>query len=177
MPESVENLEIWQRGVRLVKAVYEITRHWPSEEQYGLTSQIRRAAVSVPTNVAEGVGRGSRREIVRFARVSLGSLYELSTLLVIAEGLGYVSGGSAAEMRQEIEALTRQLSAFIRYQQSRLPVRGPGSTHSSLPDADAAGPPYKPQASSHSPQATSRRPQATGHKPRTGRRTDDDPHP
>ncbi|MBC7220182.1 four helix bundle protein [Candidatus Bipolaricaulota bacterium] len=170
MPECVENLEVWQRGVRLVKAVYEITRHWPSEEQYGLTSQFRRAAVSVPTNIAEGVGRGGRREIVRFARVSLGSLYELSTLLVIAEGLGCVSEGSAAKMRAEIDALTRQLAAFIRYQQGRLPGRPPGSTHAPPPDGDAAGPPYKPQALIHSPQATR-------HKPRTARRTDDHSHP
>ena len=144
MPESVENLEIWQRGVRFVKAVYEITRHWPSEEQYGLTSQIRRAAVSVPTNVAEGVGRGSRREIVRFARVSLGSLYELSTLLTIAEELGYIGGDAAGELKTSVSGLTRQISSFIRYQESRLPISRP----------HPRSPPHNPPTTGHKPLAT-----------------------
>ena len=142
MAESVENLGFWQRDVRFMNAGSEITRHWPSEEQYRLTSQIRRAAVSVPTNVAEGVGRGSRREILRFARVSFGSLYELSTLLTIAEELGYIGGDAAGELKTSVSGLTRQISSFIRYQESRLPISCPHPR--SIP----------PQPSNHRPHAT-----------------------
>jgi four helix bundle protein len=74
MPESVEKLEIWQEAVEIVRILYELTKSWSREEMYGLTSQIRRAAVSIPANIAEGVGRGGPGEMSRFAQISLGSL-------------------------------------------------------------------------------------------------------
>jgi four helix bundle protein len=80
MPESVEKLEIWQEGVEIVKAVYAITAGWPRSELYGLTNQVRRAAVSVPANFAEGLGRGTSRETAWFAQIALGSLYAIQTL-------------------------------------------------------------------------------------------------
>lgn len=152
MPESVENLEIWKRGMELVKAIYRLTRTWPAEEQYGLTSQVRRAAVSVPVNIAEGVGRGSRREAVRFGRVALGSLYELSTLSQIAEELGYTDREEVSALKREITGLTRQLSSFIRYQEGCLPAIGD-----------------KPRATRHKPHATNHSPQATRYVPREER--------
>jgi len=91
MPESVENLEIWKRGIDLIEEIYGVTRTWPREEVYGLTSQIRRAAISGPANLAEGVGRGGKGEVARFAQIALGSLYELDTLCVIADRLGYMT--------------------------------------------------------------------------------------
>ncbi|QAA76354.1 MAG: hypothetical protein BIP78_0588 [Candidatus Bipolaricaulis sibiricus] len=154
MPERVENLEIWQRGVRGVTAADEVTRDWPSEARHGLTTQLRRAAVSVPTPIAEGVGRGRRCGAVRSAPVPLGSLSELSTLWVAAEGLGYLTEDPAAGLRREIEALTRPLPACTGYQPSRSD-RATGCSHN----------------------GSGRLPQAPGDKPRTGRRTDDDSHP
>ena len=71
MPESVEKLEIWQEAVEIVRIVYELTKSWPREEMYGLTSQIRRAAVSIPANLAEGVGRGGPGEMGVALRRSL----------------------------------------------------------------------------------------------------------
>ena len=119
MPESVENLEIWQRGVTLVEEIYDATRAWPREEVYGLTGQLRRAAVSVPANLAEGVGRGTTREVARFAQIALASLYEVDTLLVIANRLGYLEGSEAVGMRESVGQLCRQVSSFIAYQKGR----------------------------------------------------------
>jgi len=116
MPESVENLEIWKCGIDLVKEIYEITRTWPREEIYGLTSQMRRAAVSVPANLAEGVGRGGKGEVARFAQIALGSLYELDTLCVIAGRLGLSDEGMLAELRKTVSSLCKRISSFIAYQ-------------------------------------------------------------
>ena len=119
MPDSVENLQIWQDGITLVEVIYAATKAWPKEEMYGLTSQIRRAAVSIPANLAEGVGRGTRRETARFAQIALGSLYETDTLCVIAERLGYIDGDSLERMRKSAASLCRQVSSFIAYQKGR----------------------------------------------------------
>ena len=116
-PESVENLRIWQEGMDLAVTVYRETRRWPEEERFGLVSQARRAASSIPANIAEGLGRGSRREIVRFARVALGSAYELRTLLKLAERLDFF--GDFRSLNQALNRLTRQISAFITYQEAK----------------------------------------------------------
>lgn len=116
MPDSVENLQIWQDSVTLVEVIYAATKAWPKEEMYGLTSQIRRAAVSIPANLAEGVGRGTRRETARFAQIALGSLYETDTLCVIAQRLGYIDQDTIGELRNTIACLCRQISSFISYQ-------------------------------------------------------------
>ena len=90
-PTSVKNLEIWRDGIALVKELYRLTSAWPRDEIYGLTSQVRRSAVSIPANLAEGVGRGTPGEVSRFSSIALGSAYELETLLVIAGELNYIS--------------------------------------------------------------------------------------
>lgn len=169
MPESVENLEIWQRGVRLVKAVYEITRHWPSEEQYGLTSQIRRAAVSVPTNVAEGVGRGSRREIVRLRPC-------LARLAVRAEHVvGHCRGTRVCQRRlcsgdASGDRGTDPAAVCLHPLPTESPAR-PGTRFHPLltPGCRRRRPPlqatsFEPLATSHKPPTTSNRPQATNRK-------------
>jgi four helix bundle protein len=129
-PQSVRNLEIWRVGLELVRVAYEVTRGWPREELYGLTSQVRRAAVSVPTNIAEGVGRNTRAETSRFATIALGSLYELDTLLEVANGQGY----PVANLQVITAQLIRQTSAFAQHQ--RLVATR-----------------MDPQATSHKPQA------------------------
>src|SRR5882724_6453793 len=83
-------LKVWQIGIRLTVRVYKVTAGFPSHELYGLTSQLRRAAVSIPSNIAEGHARGSSKEMARFCRIAKGSLAELETQLVLASELGYV---------------------------------------------------------------------------------------
>lgn len=89
-PDSVRNLEIWSEAITIVKSVYALTKTWPKEELYGLTNQARRAAVSIPANLAEGLGRGTPKETARFAQIALGSLYELDTLVYLSAELGIV---------------------------------------------------------------------------------------
>jgi four helix bundle protein len=86
-----ERLEAWQLCHSLVLAVYRLTANWPPTERYGLVSQVRRAAISIPTNVAEGAAKRGSREFRRFLDISLGSLSELTYLLRLARDLGYLS--------------------------------------------------------------------------------------
>ena len=86
---SFRDLVVWQRGVDLVRDVYLLTAKWPAEERYGLTSQVRRAAVSVPANIAEGQGRQGRAELRRALSIAHGSLCELETHLEVAKRLDY----------------------------------------------------------------------------------------
>jgi four helix bundle protein len=100
----------------LVKRVYEITRTWPKEEAYGLIAQARRAVVSVPSNLAEGIGRGTSGEAARFAQIALGSLYELDTLIEVAGTLGLATGDN---LPAKITDLIRRISAFVQYQHTQ----------------------------------------------------------
>ena len=83
-------LEAWKEAMALVKSVYEVSRHFPDEERYGLTAQVQRSAVSVPNNIAEGAARSGSREFAQFLNISRGSLSELETQLLIAVELGYL---------------------------------------------------------------------------------------
>src|SRR5579864_8854135 len=91
MGKSYRDLVVWQKAMDLVTVVYRITAQFPREEMYGLTSQLRRAAVSIPSNIAEGQGRHGVPEFRHFLRQSCGSLMELETQVLIAERLGYIS--------------------------------------------------------------------------------------
>jgi four helix bundle protein len=119
MAESVEKLEIWQEAVQIVTFVYDLTKNWPREEMYGLTAQLRRAAVSIPANLAEGMGRGSPAEMARFAQIALGSLYELDTLLYLGVELKYASQTQVTPVRDRLTMLAKRTSSFIRYQENR----------------------------------------------------------
>src|SRR5262245_54207676 len=87
---SYQELVVWQRAMELAVAVYKLSAQFPKEEMYGLTSQIRRAAVSIPSNIAEGQGRGIGNEFSRFLRIAQGSTQEVETQALLAERLGYV---------------------------------------------------------------------------------------
>ncbi len=88
---SYRDLIVWQKAMELAKETYLVTKTFPKEEIYGLTSQIRRCAISIPSNIAEGRGRGGDKEFVRFLQISLGSVYELQTQLDLSLELGYIS--------------------------------------------------------------------------------------
>ena len=89
--KSYRDLLVWQKAMSLVTEVYKATRLFPKEEVYALTSQIRRAAISIPSNIAEGQGRQSRKEFLQFLAVARGSLLELETQILIAQNLGYLA--------------------------------------------------------------------------------------
>ena len=95
----------WQESIRLVKQVYELSSHYPKDELYGLTSQMRRAAVSVPSNIAEGAARESSTEFARFLIISRGSLSELETQLLIAKELGYHYDDKVLEQIEKVFGL------------------------------------------------------------------------
>ena len=117
---SYHDLEVWKRGIQLVKKVYKITSGFPKAELYGLTSQAQRAAVSFPANIAEGWGRESSKNYVQFLRNSRGSLFELDTLLIIANELNYISSDQLVEVQQEINELGKMLNAIIKKINTRI---------------------------------------------------------
>ncbi len=89
--QSYKDLLIWQKGIEITEKVYLLTKSFPSEEIYSLTNQIKRATVSIPSNIAEGFGRNSTKSYVSFLKISRGSLYELETQLIIAEKQNFIS--------------------------------------------------------------------------------------
>ena len=112
-PSSVNNLRIWHEGIAVVKDSYALSGAWPKSELFGLTSQVRRAAVSIPSNLAEGRGTGTNPEMARFAQIALGSLYELDTLLLIAAELKLSDETAIGPLRDRLSVLSRQISSFI----------------------------------------------------------------
>ena len=117
MPErggSYQDLLVWQQAMDLAVAVYTMTRLWPKEETYGLTSQARRAATSMPANIAEGYGREYRGSYLQFPRIAQGSLKELETHLLIAGRVGIGEDKSLASLMQIIESVGKLLRLSIR---------------------------------------------------------------
>jgi four helix bundle protein len=109
-----EKLDVWKRSIELVVTIYKATEVFPTHERYGLTSQIRRAAVSIPANIAEGAARQSAKEFAHFLSIAQGSSSELETELLIAQRLGYLGSGGYAEMREELDCTGRMLVGLIR---------------------------------------------------------------
>ena len=110
---SFWDLRVWQEAMKLTTEIYRATVNFPKHELYGLSSQIRRAAVSVPSNIAEGKGHRSDKEFVRFLLHARGSLLELQTQLLIAEELQYTRKEDAARLLAMAEAVGRALSGLI----------------------------------------------------------------
>lgn len=110
---SYKDLIAWQKGMELVSAIYDATDGFPSHKQFGLVSQLRRAAVSVPSNIAEGKAHFSNRDFVRFLRLARGSLAEIETQVLIAQRRKYVSTETTNELTQKVDELGRILSGLI----------------------------------------------------------------
>jgi four helix bundle protein len=111
---SVQDLIVWQRGIDLVEQVYVVSSEWPSSELYGLTNQARRAAISIPANIAEGQGRGSTKEFARFLSIARGSLRELETHLVIAQRLRFLAQSEFDRIQSIIDEVGRLLQGLSR---------------------------------------------------------------
>lgn len=113
---NFRELSVWKKAIDMVKEVYLITSRFPKEELCGLTNQIRRAAVSVPSNIAEGAGRNSGKEFVHFLSIALGSCYELETQFVISRELGFVTEQDLSVLENvfaEIQKMIRGLQKSI----------------------------------------------------------------
>jgi len=106
---NFRKLDIWLDGVELADTIYTLTASFPKTEIYGLSSQMQRAAVSVPSNIAEGSGKGSDRDFARFVSISLGSLFELETQIEIAYRRGYISTENYYALRPRIESLQKRI--------------------------------------------------------------------
>ncbi|MFO0857289.1 MAG: four helix bundle protein [Phycisphaerales bacterium] len=111
---SHRDLVVWQKGMDLVTEVYRLTQKFPDAERFGLVSQLRRASVSVPSNIAEGYGRGYTADYIRFLRSSRGSLYEIDTQLLIAARLGFIAQSDYEGILERINECGRMLAALIR---------------------------------------------------------------
>ena len=105
---------IWKRGIQLCVSCYQLTKHFPNSEIYGLTSQIRRSAVSVPSNIAEGYGRVSKAEYIRFLQIALGSLRELDTQLIIAKEVKLVEPDLFTSVMKEVDDLQRIMVSSLQ---------------------------------------------------------------
>ncbi len=114
MSGTYRDLKVWQSAMDLVVEIYRVTRSFPNEERYGLTAQVRRASVSVASNIAEGKGRAFDKEVMHFLSNSRGSLFEVETQLLIATRLGYLAEQESAELLKRAGEAGRSLNGLIR---------------------------------------------------------------
>jgi four helix bundle protein len=114
MLKNYRELNVWQKAYGLCLEIYKVTRDFPKEERYGLTSQIRRAGVSIPSNIAEGYGRKTTREYIQSLYIAYGSNCELETQILLSNDLGYVKDGKIEELQQKIGDVERMLKGVIK---------------------------------------------------------------
>ena len=119
-----EKLAAWQRAMDLVVAVYGAAKSFPADERFALTDQMRRAVVSIPSNIAEGNGRESERSSLQFCLIAHGSLREIETQIQIAHRLGYLDSGQVDELRRHCDAVGVPLRGLIGYLRVRTTTKG-----------------------------------------------------
>lgn len=115
--KTYKDLNVWQEARKLSKDIYSLTSEFPKEEQFGLINQMRRCAISVPSNIAEGCGRNYPKDSIQFFHISRGSLYELETQLYFSFDLNYIDQTKLNEVLLSTETTRKLLSGFIRYYQ------------------------------------------------------------
>ncbi|MGA0545470.1 four helix bundle protein [Brevundimonas sp. VNH65] len=119
LPRSHRDLKLWQISLDVTETLYRVTAGWPKHEQYGLISQVRRAAVSVPANVAEGAGRRTPGEFAHFVGIARGSLAELETLLIVARRLDYLDEPTYRAILNDLLELGRMTTGLLRSLEER----------------------------------------------------------
>lgn len=112
--KTYRDLIVWQKAMVLVTDVYSETKGFPKDEQFGITSQLRRCSVSIPSNIAEGYGRFSTKDYLRFLKISRGSLFELQTQLEICKNLNYLSTEQFTHLNEKSREIERMLSALLK---------------------------------------------------------------
>ena len=115
MEKPHKNLEAWKQSIDLVVEIYRTTQHFPGQETYGLSNQIRRAAVSIPSNIAEGAARQTKKEFTNFLHIAQASLSELDTQVELASRLGYLSNKSLSDLDQTMERIDKMITGLIRH--------------------------------------------------------------
>ena len=111
---NFKDLKIWQKGIELAKEVYQITSSFPSSEKYGIVSQMRRAAVSIPSNIAEGFMRRHNKEYKQFLYIALGSLAELETQIILSEQLGFLRNEKSNITQANMNELNKMITGLIK---------------------------------------------------------------
>lgn len=112
--KTFRELIVWQKSMNFVTEIYKITKYFPEDEKYGITSQIRRSAISIPSNIAEGYGRAGLNDYLRFLNISIASLFELQTQLEISFNLNYVNKLKFSKLFELSREIERMLSSLIR---------------------------------------------------------------
>ncbi len=112
---TYKDLDIWKKARSLVKEVYLVTRNFPKDEMYGLMSQMRRCAVSIPSNIAEGYGRQFKKETIQFLHIARGSLFELETQFFIASDLGFIETEQLEKLTLQLDDCKKLLNGLIKY--------------------------------------------------------------
>ena len=110
---NFKQLQVWQMAMSMVKDIYVAISNFPPEEKYGLAQQLRRSAVSIPSNIAEGSGRGSQKEFAHFLSISLGSAYEVETQLLLSNELGLISEDRLQEIDSKMQQVQKMLFTLI----------------------------------------------------------------
>ncbi|MEO5674876.1 MAG: four helix bundle protein [Chitinophagales bacterium] len=111
--KNYKELIIWQRGIEIVRKIYVLTKQFPKEEKFGIVSQITRAAISIPANIAEGSSRNSDKDYARFLQLSLGSAFEVQTYLTIAKEMNWIKSEGIKELELLLEEEIKMLHRFI----------------------------------------------------------------
>jgi four helix bundle protein len=114
MLKNYKELNVWQKAYELCLKIYQITAKFPNEERYGLTSQIRRSVVSIPSNIAEGYGRKTTLDYIRMLYISYGSVCELETQILLSGDLGFIDKGELDTAKKDIAEIERMLKALIK---------------------------------------------------------------
>ncbi len=114
MEKPHKRLDVWQLSMDLVTEVYRLTEKFPAAEQYGLTAQLRRAAVSIASNIAEGAARSTKREFANFLHIAQGSMSELDTQIEIALRLGYVTANALPQVLEHMQRIDKMLTGLIK---------------------------------------------------------------
>lgn len=112
--KDFRTLNVWQKSHELAVMIYQETKKFPKEEVYGITSQIRRAIVSIPTNLAEGCGRGSDRDFAKFAQIAFGSANESEYLILLSNELGFIDKTDSDELTEKVTEIKRMLTSLIK---------------------------------------------------------------
>ena len=115
MHHNFRELEVWKESKNLSILVYRLTREFPNSEMYGITSQINRSAISIPSNIAEGAGRNSNKDFSRFINIALGSAFELETQLIIAFELNFIENNVYEGLIKEIHVIQKKLVNFNKF--------------------------------------------------------------
>lgn len=121
---NYKNLHIWQEGINLARKIYEVTGNFPANEKYGIVSQMTRAAVSIPSNIAEGAGRNSNKDFANFLSIAIGSIFELHTQMTICEQIGYINEETTKQLEQQIYTLQQQITTYKQRIEGSAPRQG-----------------------------------------------------